>query len=144
MSFVFQKIEQNDLILQDWQRYLDPTENAIFESELIDFEWHAVLDGKKVIAIFQIINVLNKYAKNLKIHFHPSFKQDDVDIIEIIIFIYESMLLICDKKEIKKLKLYIDNSLIHDICTIITTYQAENKDIIGAKNYGKWIEIQMK
>ncbi len=144
MSFVYQKIKQNDLILQDWRRYLEPTENAIFKSELSDFKWHAVLDDKKVIAIFQIINVLNRYAKNLKIHFHPGFKQDDVDIIEIIIFIYESMLLICDKKEIKKLKLYIDNSLIHDIFMIIATHQAENKDIIEAKNYGKWIEIQMK
>jgi hypothetical protein len=101
VSFVYQKIEQNDLILQDWQRYLDPTENAIFESELIDFEWHAVLDGKKVIAIFQIINVLNRYAKNLKIRFHPSFNQDDYNISQIIIFIYNSMLSICNEQKVK-------------------------------------------
>jgi hypothetical protein len=145
VTFSYQKIKQNDSILEDWKRYLDPTQKAVFESELSDFEWHAVLDGdKKIIAVFQIINVLDKYAKNLNIHFHPTFKKDDDNIINIIIFIYNSMLLICKKKDIKKLKLYIDDSLILNIFMIITTHQAENKDIMKAKNYGKWIEIQMK
>lgn len=38
MNFKYQKIKQDDLILQDWKRYLEPTEKAIFESELSDFE----------------------------------------------------------------------------------------------------------
>ncbi len=143
MSFVYQKFNADDLILEDWKRYLDPTEKAIFTSELNDYEWHAVLKGGKVIAIFQIINVLDKYAKNLKIHFHPSFKQDDYDITKIIIFIYQSMLKVCGEKGIKKLKLYIDNSLIHDIFTTIATHQAENKDIMETINYKKWIEVVM-
>ena len=143
MNFKYQKIKQDDLILQDWKQYLEPTEKAIFESELSDFEWHAVLQNNKVISVFQIINVLDKYAKNLKIHFHPIFEQNDNNVIEIIIFIYESMLKICDEENVKKLKLFIDNELMHGIFMIIATHQAEN-DIINFKNYGKWIEIQMK
>ncbi len=146
MKFSYQKIKQeNDLTLADWRQYLEPTEQAIFESELGDFEWYAVLNDKqKVVVIFQIINVLDKYAKNLKISFHPNFKQDEYDIINIIIFIYKSMLEICGEKGIKKLKLYIDNSLIHDIFMLIATHQENNKYIMGVKNYSKWIEIQMK
>ena len=145
MTFSCQKIKQGGLTLEDWKRYLDPTEEAIFESELSDYEWHAVLDSdNKIIAVFQIINVLNIYSKNLTIHFHPTFKQNDYNIVGIIMFIYESMLLICDKKDIKTLKLYIDDSLIHAVFMKIAEHQAKNKDIIDMKNYGKWIEIQMK
>ncbi|WXU00453.1 MAG: hypothetical protein Ctma_1168 [Catillopecten margaritatus gill symbiont] len=141
--FEYQKFDSNDITLENWKGYLDPTEKAIFESELGDYEWHIVLNDSKVVAIFQIINVLDRYAKNLKIQFHPDFNHDDNDIIGIIIFIYESMLSICDEKAIKKLKLYIDNSLIHNIFMTIATHQAENKDIIEVKNYSKWIEIHM-
>ncbi|SMN11984.1 hypothetical protein SPBRAN_183 [uncultured Candidatus Thioglobus sp.] len=103
-----------------------------------------MLHKNKVITVFQIINVLDQYAKNLKINFHPSFEKNDYDIVEIIIFIYESMLSVCNKKDIKKLKLYIDDTLIHGIFMIIATHQANNKNIIGVENYSKWIEIQMK
>jgi molecular chaperone GrpE (heat shock protein) len=143
VSFAYQKVDKG-LILEDWKRYLETTEKATFDSEMNDFEWHAVLNDNKVIAIFQIINVLDQYAKNLKIHFHPSFKQEEYDIIQIIIFIYDSMLNICDDKGIKKLKLYIDDVLMHSIFMIIATHQADNEDIIEVKNYSKWIEIQMK
>lgn len=144
MSFEYQKIGKNDLILEDWKRYLTPTKKAIFDGELEDHDWYGVLENNEVIAIFQIIDVLKKYAKNLEIHFHPNFKPNDHNIIDIIFFIYESMLRICDNKKIKKLKLYIDNSLIYDIFTIIATHQAKNRDIINTINYGKWIEIQIK
>ena len=145
MSFTYQKVDRNDLTLENWKNYLDPTEKAIFESELDDYEWHIVLGDDKVIAIFQIINVLDKYAKNLKIQFHPNFNQDDYNniVVKIIIFIYESMLSICNEKAIKKLKLYIDNSLMRNIFMIIAKHQEENKDIMKVENYSQWIEIHM-
>jgi len=143
ICYQYQKFNDGDLILENWKDYLDPTEKAIFESELSDYEWHIVLSDNKIVAIFQIINVLDQYAKNLKIQFHPDFNHDDCDIISIIIFIYESMLSICEEQSIKKLKLYIDNSLIHNIFMTIATHQAENKDIMKVKNYRKWIEIYM-
>jgi molecular chaperone GrpE (heat shock protein) len=144
MSYTYQTVNQDGLVLEEWRRFLTEEEKEILTSELSDYEWHAVLKDNKVIAIFQIINVLNEYAKNLRIHFHPTFKQGESDIADIIIFIYQSMLEICDKKDIKKLKLYVDNSLMHAIFMIIATHQAESKDIIKVRNYSKWIEIQMK
>jgi hypothetical protein len=83
------------------------------------------------------------YSKNLKIIFHPDFKEDESDIVGIILFIYKSMLDICDEKKIKKLKLYIDNLLIHSIFMVIATHQADNQDIMKVENYSKWIEIHM-
>jgi hypothetical protein len=53
------------------------------------------------------------------------------------------MLDICDEKKIKKLKLYIDNLLIHSIFMVIATHQADNQDIMKVENYSKWIEIHM-
>ncbi|VVM24547.1 hypothetical protein BSPWISOXPB_4824 [uncultured Gammaproteobacteria bacterium] len=58
-------------------------------------------------------------------------------------FIYESMLLVCSGEEIKKLKLYIDDLLIHSIFMVIAKHQADNKDIMKVENYRKWIEIHM-
>ncbi|CAC9430667.1 hypothetical protein [uncultured Gammaproteobacteria bacterium] len=143
MTFAFQKVNTTDLVLKDWKRYLDPTEKAIFESELSDYAWYSVVENNKVIAVFQIINVLDQYSKNLKIIFHPDFKEDESDIVGIILFIYKSMLDICDEKKIKKLKLYIDNLLIHSIFMVIATHQADNQDIMKVENYSKWIEIHM-
>lgn len=142
--YAYKKVSQDDLVLEEWKRYLDPTEKEVLNSELEDYDWFAVEKDGKVIAIFQIINVLNKCSKNLKIHFHPSFKQDEHNVVAIIIFIYESMLNICDKKDIKKLKLYIDDLLVHSIFMIIANHQEKtNKDIKRVQNYGKWIEIYM-
>jgi hypothetical protein len=59
VTFTYQKIEQNDLALKDWKRYLEQAEKTVFESELEDFQWYAVLKNNDVIAVFQIINVLN-------------------------------------------------------------------------------------
>jgi hypothetical protein len=101
VTFAFQKVNTTDLVLKDWKRYLDPTEKAIFESELSDYAWYSVVENNKVIAVFQIINVLDQYSKNLKIIFHPDFKEDESDIVGIILFIYKSMLDICDEKKIK-------------------------------------------
>ena len=144
MTLTYQKVDTNDLILEDWKRYLDLTEKAIFESELSDYDWYLVVENHKVIAVFQIIKVkCVKYAKNLKIIFHPDFKNDENDIVEIILFIYESMLLVCSGEEIKKLKLYIDDLLIHSIFMVIAKHQADNKDIMKVENYRKWIEIYM-
>jgi hypothetical protein len=143
VTFAFQKVNTTDLVLKDWKRYLDPTEKAIFESELSDYAWYSVVENNKVIAVFQIINVLDQYSKNLKIIFHPDFKEDESDIVGIILFIYKSMLDICDEKKIKKLKLYIDNLLIHSIFMVIATHQADNQDIMKVENYSKWIEIHM-
>lgn len=142
--YAYKKVSQGDLVLEEWKRYLDPTEKEVLNSELEDYDWFAVEKDGKVIAIFQIINVLSKYSKNLKIHFHPSFKQDEHNVVAIIIFIYESMLNVCGKKDIKKLKLYIDDLLVHSIFMIIANHQEKtNKDIERVQNYGKWIEIYM-
>jgi hypothetical protein len=144
VTLTCQKADTNDLILEDWKRYLDLTEKAIFESELSDYDWYSVVENQKVIAVFQIIKVKRvKYAKNLKIIFHPDFKNDENDIVEIILFIYKSMLFICSGEKIKKLKLYIDDLLIHSIFMVIAKHQAGNKDIIKVENYRKWIEIHM-
>jgi hypothetical protein len=35
VTLTYQKVDTNDLILEDWKRYLDLTEKAIFESELV-------------------------------------------------------------------------------------------------------------
>ncbi len=143
MSYTYQKFDKDDSILGDWKNYLDPTEKAIFEGELSDYEWHIVLSDSKVVAVFQIINVLDRCAKNLNIQFHPNFNHDNHDIVSIIIFMYESMLSICNEKAIKKLKLYINDSLIHEIFMVIVRHQEENKNIIKVENYSKWIEIYM-
>ncbi|CAC9634396.1 hypothetical protein [bacterium endosymbiont of Bathymodiolus sp. 5 South] len=142
MTFTYQKIEQNDLALKDWKRYLEQAEKTVFESELEDFQWYAVLKNNDVIAVFQIINVLDQYAKSLQIYFHPVFEREG-EIVDVIIYIYKTMLLICDQQDIKKLKLYIDNSLIHNIFTIIVKHEEDSDDIMNAENYGKWIEIHM-
>jgi hypothetical protein len=72
VTLTYQKVDTNDLILEDWKRYLDLTEKAGFESELSDYDWYSVVENQKVIAVFQIIKVKRvKYAKNLKIIFHP-------------------------------------------------------------------------
>jgi nitrous oxidase accessory protein NosD len=42
VTFTYQKIEQNDLALKDWKRYLEQAEKTVFESELEDFQWYAV------------------------------------------------------------------------------------------------------
>ncbi len=143
MSFAYQKVDYGDLTLENWKEYLDPTELYTFESELGDYEWHVVLENDKVIAIFQIIDVLKQYSKNLKINFHPAFELAQHDAAKIIVFIYESMLKVCDEKGIKKLKLYINHSYINDIFKQIVAHEDENNNIIGTKSYKKWIEIQM-
>jgi hypothetical protein len=40
------------------------------------------------------------------------------------------MLFICSGEKIKKLKLYIDDLLIHSIFMVIAKHQADNKDIM--------------
>jgi hypothetical protein len=129
VTFTYQKIEQNDLALKDWKRYLEQAEKTVFESELEDFQWYAVLKNNDVIAVFQIINVLDQYAKSLQIYFHPVFEREG-EIVDVIIYIYKTMLLICDQQDIKKLKLYIDNSLIHNIFTIIVKHEEDSDDIM--------------
>jgi hypothetical protein len=43
VTLTYQKVDTNDLILEDWKRYLDLTEKAIFESELSDYDWYLVI-----------------------------------------------------------------------------------------------------
>jgi hypothetical protein len=44
VTLTYQKVDANDLILEDWKRYLDLTEKAIFESELSDYDWYSVVE----------------------------------------------------------------------------------------------------
>jgi hypothetical protein len=44
------------------------------------------------------------------------------------------MLLVCSGEEIKKLKLYIDDLLIHSIFMVIAKHQADNKDIMKVES----------
>lgn len=133
--------KKDDLL--GWKKQLS-TENVIkLESDLEDYAWHSVLDNNQLVAVFQIINVLYKYSKNLDIKFAPTVRNERENIADIVIFIYNSILEICENQAIKRIKIHTHDPLMEFIFQELSNnYQKENL-IKSVKKYGKWVEITL-
>ncbi len=131
--------------LKEWITHLSEEEKLQLKSDLDDYNWHSVTDDSKdyIRAIFQIIDVRDQYAKNLSIHFHPKTNKDDDDLIEIILFIFSSIVSVCSENKLKQIKFHTHDDLMRVIFGILTDHQLENGTIVAAKKYGRWIEITL-
>lgn len=143
-EYICIKLKKNNL--KDWKKHLSSNQIEQLDSDLDDYVWHSVTKDKKVLAIFQIIDVLNKYAKNLDIRFHPTQttqNKDDEEIINIIIFIFNSIVDICDNNKIKKFKIHTHDYLMVHIFGFLSYKYEKGKIIKSAKTYGKWVEVEL-
>ncbi|WXT99315.1 MAG: hypothetical protein Ctma_1503 [Catillopecten margaritatus gill symbiont] len=62
MEYTHEKTTENHL--EDWKKFLNEEEKLEFNSELEDYSWYTILDENgEVIAIFEIINVVNSHHK---------------------------------------------------------------------------------
>ncbi len=131
--------------LTEWISHLSEVEKIQFDSDLDDYIWHSVTDSNNDIkAIFQIINVRDLYAKNLSIRFHPQTDPNDQALlVDVISFIFNSIVAICSDQLISKIKFHTHDELMIVIFGILSQHHVEMENIKEAKRYGKWIEITL-
>ncbi len=135
--------ETNNKHLDNWMPHLSEEEKIQLNSDLSDYEWYSIIDkNQTTVSIFQIINVRDHYSKNLDIRFSPSTKNND-DIIAIVIFIFESILNICNESKIKMVKFHTHDALLHEIFIILADKYQTLYIIDSVKKYGKWIEVEL-
>ncbi len=135
----FRKTLRNDL--DSWKTRLSSEDIIKLDSDLDDYTWYSVIEDSQIIAVFQIINVIKSFSKNLDIKFSPTTRQENKNIVGIIIFIYESMLQICkDEKVINKIKIHTHDPLMKFLFQELSNM---DKEIKSVKKYGKWVEIDL-
>lgn len=129
--------------LESWKMLLSAEDVIKLDSDLDDYVWYSIIDEEQIVAIFQIIDVKVDYSKNIDIKFSPIIRREDERIIDIIVFIYESMLKICNKNKINKIKIHTHDPLMKFIFQELSTTHHNNNTIKNVKKYGKWIEIDL-
>ena len=143
MSYIYKKTI--DLHLKTWIKFLSEDEKLSFNAELESGEWHSILENNEVIAIFQILtNKNDKSAKSLSINFNNHYFKNIGVSIDIILFIYDSMLDICKNENIFKLKLHIKEKFVKDVFDMIVGYEIKHANkITNLKTYGAWIDFEI-
>jgi len=144
----YSKIKNKEDFVSEWGSHLSEEEKICLQSDLNDYEWYAVSDENgKTLAIFQIISVLDQYSKNLNVKFSPKefssllLNREDLDkVIEVIVFIFFSIIEICQDDQVKKIKLHTHDEIMGKIFSGLIDLHDGVKNI---KKYGKWIEAEI-
>jgi len=146
MGFTYNKVDIDSSALTAWKQLLSIEEKICFESDLSDYEWYSVSDNGYIVAVFQIIDVRDQYAKNLSVLFSParfnrySVERKELDYaIRIMIFIFDAIVSICSGK-MRKIKFHTHDTMMNIIFSRLAESHNGVKDV---KKYGKWVEVEI-
>ncbi|MDX8384794.1 MAG: hypothetical protein R8M45_11985 [Ghiorsea sp.] len=128
-----------------WKTRLSEEEKIVFESDLDDYQWYVVTsDDDAILAVFQVIDVRKSYAKNLSIRFNPViFSNDFIEkemldqIVEVVIFIFDSIVSICSGK-METIKFHTHDKMMGLIFSRLADI---HKRVKNARKYGRWVEV---
>lgn len=137
----FRETHKDDL--DNWKTRLSAEDIIKLDSDLDDYAWYSVIENSQVIAVFQIINVIKIYSKNLDIKLSPTTRNDNKNNMKIIVFIYNSMLQICQNEKINKIKIHTHDPLMKFIFQELSSMDKSGNTIKNVKKYGKWVEIDL-
>jgi hypothetical protein len=131
--------------LKNWMKFLTEDGKLSFNADLDNENWYSVILETHTIAVFQIVeNKRDDCYKNLEIKFNPHHFKSTGNSIKTILFIYESMLDICEDKNIFKLKLHIKEKFLKEVLDMIVEYEIKYNDKIkNLKYYGAWIDFEI-